>query len=132
MTASVDELQGFVADAQGLVDNRQQLAVVAQDASPVYLDCSAGKVLVRTSFLDERQKRRGLRLAAQEDTALKKAFRRGGVARKLSWSIGRRVGIGRDSLRPLPPERSALPISPAPRTQTRPCRRSCRWRSRAT
>ncbi|CAK0807568.1 unnamed protein product [Prorocentrum cordatum] len=69
MTASVDELQGFVADAQGLVDNRQQLAVVAQDASPVYLDCSAGKVLVRTSFLDERQKRRGLRLAAQDPNA---------------------------------------------------------------
>ncbi|CAK0899969.1 unnamed protein product [Prorocentrum cordatum] len=67
MTATADELQGFVADAQGLVENRRQLAVIAQGASPVYLDCSTGKVLVRTSFLDERQKRRRLRLAAQKD-----------------------------------------------------------------
>ena len=58
MTGSEEDLGGFVADAAGLVANRSSIAVVAQDASPVHLDVSTGKVLVRHSFLDDRQRRR--------------------------------------------------------------------------
>ena len=58
MTAPVDELKGFVADAEGFAANRKDVAIIAQDASPVYLDVSTGRILVKTEFLDERQKRR--------------------------------------------------------------------------
>ena len=133
MTATADELQGFVADAQGLVENRRQLAIIAQDASPVYLDCSTGKVLVKTSFLDERQKRRRLRLAAQKDTLFDKAPRHGGPGRQLSWSIGREGRRRPGQLAAWAPRAKGAPYPLAgPRTQARRCRRSCRWRSRAT
>ena len=57
MRGTSEELQGFVVDAEGLVDHRKDIAVVTQDASPVYLDMSTGKVLVKESFLDERRNR---------------------------------------------------------------------------
>ena len=47
MTAPVDELKGFVADAEGFAANRKDVAILAQNASPVYLDVSARKILVK-------------------------------------------------------------------------------------
>ena len=43
--------------AARLIDNRKNIAVVAQDAVPVYLDLSTGKVCVKASSLDERRHR---------------------------------------------------------------------------
>ena len=67
MTAPVDELKGFVADAEGFAANRKDVAIIAQDAALVYLDVSTDKILVKTKFLDERQKRRRERILASKD-----------------------------------------------------------------
>ena len=70
-TGTADDLKGYVADAAGFVEHRKDVAIIAQDASPVYLDCSTGKILFKTSFLDERQRRRRERIAAAKDTSTK-------------------------------------------------------------
>ncbi len=54
---TVDDLKGFVVDPDSFVNNRSQTAVIAQDATPVYLDISTGKVMIRASALDAARRR---------------------------------------------------------------------------
>ena len=56
-TGTVDDLKGFVVDPESFVNNRSQTAVVAQDATPVYLDITTGKVMIRASALDSARRR---------------------------------------------------------------------------
>jgi len=55
--ASEQHLSVFVADPAGLIANRATISLNFQDAVPVYLDLSTGKILVRYAHLDERHKR---------------------------------------------------------------------------
>jgi len=41
---SVEDLRNFVHEAQAFVDNKKDITVVAQDAVPVYLDMSTGRL----------------------------------------------------------------------------------------
>ena len=52
------ELEGFVADPKSFVEHRRETAVVAQDATPVYMDMSTGKGLIRAAALDETRRRK--------------------------------------------------------------------------
>ena len=47
---SADELRGFVSEPERLIDNRKNIAVVAQDAVPVYLDLSNYRQGTREGF----------------------------------------------------------------------------------
>ena len=56
-TGIVHELRTYVADPEGLIKNRNNVSLCFQDAVPVYLDLSTGKVAVRYDCLDERRQR---------------------------------------------------------------------------
>ena len=43
--AAVDVLSRFVSEASKMIDNRATIAVIAQDAVPVYLDLSTGRFM---------------------------------------------------------------------------------------
>ena len=66
---TVDDLKGFVAEPEELIAHRKEIAAVFQDAVPVYLDLSCGKIIVRYSELDGRRPHRlqPLRLRAVAD-----------------------------------------------------------------
>jgi hypothetical protein len=59
-TGTAEELAPFMCEAAEFVkeENRKTLVVIAQDATPVYLDASTGKILVRASLLKELRLRR--------------------------------------------------------------------------
>ena len=65
---SIEELRGFVSEPEKLIANRPKIAVVAQDAVPVYLDLSTAKVLVKASSLDERRHRELLKRMIKQGT----------------------------------------------------------------
>ena len=50
-------------------ENRKSLVVVAQDATPVYLDASTGKILIKAETLDELRHRRLAKKAVQSGRA---------------------------------------------------------------
>ena len=56
-TGSPKELKKYVADPEGMIKNRHKVSLCFQDAVPVYLDLSTGKVAVRYDCLDERRQR---------------------------------------------------------------------------
>ena len=63
---TAEELEGYVAEPEELVNHRDEIDVVAQDAVPVYLDMSTGKVLVPSEVLDEVNRRRLQKRLIQE------------------------------------------------------------------
>ena len=42
---SADELRGYVSEPEEFITNRAKIAIVAQDAVPVYLDLSTGRLM---------------------------------------------------------------------------------------
>ena len=72
-TASASELTNYVIDPEGWVLARASIPLVFWDAVPVYLDPSAGKVLVSVESLQERRERVQARQALRKhmrETAL--------------------------------------------------------------
>ena len=62
-TASASELTNYVIDPEGWVRDRASIPLVFWDAVPVYLDPSAGKVLVSVESLEETRMRNQARKA---------------------------------------------------------------------
>ena len=54
-TGSAEVLKPYMCEADVFVQpgNREKLVIVAQDATPVYLDISTGKILVSDAVLDD-------------------------------------------------------------------------------
>ena len=59
-TGNPIDLRGYMCEAEAFCqpENRKTLVVVAQDAVPVYLDLSTGKILVTADMLDTLNHRR--------------------------------------------------------------------------
>ena len=65
-TGSPKELNKYVADPEGMIKNRHKVSLCFQDAVPVYLDLSTGKVAVRYDCLGVRRKRSLLQRLKQQ------------------------------------------------------------------
>ena len=57
-TGTAEELKTFMCEPEIFIHNRKSLVIVVQDATPVYLDLSTGKMLVRGEVLDACNLRR--------------------------------------------------------------------------
>ena len=66
-TASAEELTDWIIDPGGWVENRASIPLVFWDAVPVYLDPSAGTILVPVESIEELRWRRQARKAKQEE-----------------------------------------------------------------
>ena len=53
-----DAFKHHVLEPKRLIENRSKIGVIAQDATPVYLDCSTGKILIDAANLDDVNRRR--------------------------------------------------------------------------
>ena len=62
MTGSAEQLASFVAEPETLIQERESIAMIFEDAVPVYLDPSTGKVLVAFEHLDDENRRRAQQL----------------------------------------------------------------------
>ena len=65
---TAEELVGYMCEPELFTqpENRRTLVVEAHDATPVYLDMSTGKVLVRAEVLDQMRHRRLAKKMAAE------------------------------------------------------------------
>jgi hypothetical protein len=66
-TGTAAQLKTFMCEPDIFIQNRKSLVIVGQDATPVYLDLSTGKMLVRGEVLDACNLRRAAKKARDKN-----------------------------------------------------------------
>ena len=69
-TGTAEQLKTFMCEPEIFIHNRKSLVIVAQDATPVYLDLSTRKILVGGELLDACNLRRAAQKARDKDTKI--------------------------------------------------------------